>query len=65
VDSALTRKGRLIAKYEFKELETDKAQELSNKLGFSSIISSPMTLADIYNQNEMAFATSKRNKIGF
>jgi hypothetical protein len=28
------RKGRLIAKYEFKELEVEKAQQLSNKLGF-------------------------------
>lgn len=31
VDKALMRKGRLIAKYEFKELEVEKAQNLSNK----------------------------------
>jgi hypothetical protein len=36
VDSALMRKGRLIAKYEFKELEIPKAQKLSNKLGFKT-----------------------------
>jgi len=30
VDSALLRKGRLIAKYEFKELEVAKAQALSD-----------------------------------
>jgi hypothetical protein len=66
VDSALMRKGRLIAKYEFKELETHKAQALSNKLGFSSVISSPMTLASIYNQNDMEFsAKSQRRTIGF
>jgi len=66
VDSALTRKGRLIAKYEFAELETPKAQALSNKLGFSSLIASPMTLAAVYNQHEREFAaTTQRNKIGF
>ena len=66
VDSALTRKGRLIAKYEFSELAIPKAQALSNKLGFSSIIASPMTLASIYNQNETDFTTtSQRKSIGF
>jgi len=66
VDSALTRKGRLIAKYEFSELSIPKAQALSNKLGFSSVIDSPMTLAAVYNQNEMEFsATGQRRMIGF
>ena len=66
VDSALTRKGRLIAKYEFLELDTPKAQALSNKLGFSSIISSPMTLAAVYNQNETEFAAATlRRTVGF
>lgn len=55
IDSALMRKGRLIAKYEFKELETEKAQQLSNKLGYNSIITQPMTLTSIYNQEEMDF----------
>lgn len=50
VDSALMRKGRLIAEYEFKELEINKAQALSNKLGFDSTIHLPMTLTDIHNQ---------------
>ena len=66
VDSALTRKGRLIAKYEFLELDTPKAQALSNKLGFSSVIASPMTLATVYNQNETEFAaTTLRKTVGF
>jgi hypothetical protein len=66
VDSALTRKGRLIAKYEFTELDTTKAQALSDKLGFSTVINSPMTLASIYNQHETEFvAMSKRKSIGF
>ena len=66
VDSALMRKGRLIAKYEFKELEAAKAQALSDKLSFSSKIYKPMTLTEIYNQDELSFQeTTARNAIGF
>lgn len=65
VDSALMRKGRLIAKYEFKELEVEKAQALSNKLGFKTTIDSPQTLTAIYNQEEKDFQQKKKNPIGF
>ncbi|MDR0873618.1 MAG: ATP-binding protein [Prevotellaceae bacterium] len=66
VDSALMRKGRLIAKYEFNELERNKAQALSDKLGFDTVITEPMTLAQIYNQNEAEFApVTNRRPIGF
>lgn len=64
IDAALLRKGRLIAKYEFKELEVEKAQELSNKLGFNTKISKPTLLTDIYNQTEGDFQ-EKKNRIGF
>ncbi len=62
VDSALLRKGRLIAQYEFKELESEKAQQLSDELGFKTQISSPMTLTEIYNQDEKSFEM-QQNKI--
>lgn len=66
IDSALLRKGRLIAKYEFKELEVNKAQELSNKLGFNSKIDQPMALTAIYNQGDSDFKqTQQRKPIGF
>jgi len=66
VDNALMRKGRLIAKYEFKELETQKAQALSRKLGFDTQITEPMTLATVYNQDDADFApTVQRKTIGF
>lgn len=66
VDSALMRKGRLIAKYEFKELQSEKAQVLSNKLGFTSTIKQPMTLTDIYNQTDLNFSQIvKSSTIGF
>jgi hypothetical protein len=66
VDSALMRKGRLIAKYEFKELEIEKAKMLSQKLGFKTTFNSPMTLTAIYNQDDKDFQEAKRNNpIGF
>ena len=66
IDSALLRKGRLIAKYEFKALEIVKAQALSDKLGFFTAITKPMTLTSIYNQEELEFEeTKKNNPIGF
>lgn len=65
IDQALLRKGRLIATYEFKPLEITKAQQLSHSLGFDTIISEPMTLAEIYNQDDMDFHAEKTLKIGF
>ena len=66
IDSALMRRGRLIAKYEFKELEIEKAQQLSLKLGFPGIFNKPMTLTEIYNQKEKDFMEVKSKKvIGF
>ena len=66
IDSALIRKGRLIAKYEFKELVVEKAQALSDKLKFDTKIYKPMTLTEIYNQHEPGFEqTQQRNAIGF
>ncbi len=66
VDSALMRKGRLIANYEFKELEIEKAQALSQKLGLKTIITKPITLTDIYNQDDKDFQQMKKhNLIGF
>ena len=66
VDAALMRKGRLIAKYEFKELAVEKAQLLSQKLGFKQSFDTPMTLTAIYNQDEKDFQQPKKyNPIGF
>jgi hypothetical protein len=66
IDPALTRKGRLIATYEFKELATEKARSLSEKLGFQTTIDSPMILGAIYNQDEKDFEPQDNKKsIGF
>ena len=65
IDSALLRKGRLIAKYEFGKLETAKAVRLSEHLGLKQKITHPMTLAEITNPEEADVAIPKRNEIGF
>lgn len=65
IDEALLRKGRLIAKYEFKELAVEKAQRISDELGYKRTITKPMTLSDLYNQDEPDFGKQEVVKIGF
>lgn len=65
VDSALMRKGRLIAKYEFGKLSIEKAQRLSDHLGFKNIIAKPMTIAEIANPGEAEAKQEKIEILGF
>lgn len=65
IDQALMRKGRLIAKYEFKKLSVEKAQKLSDSLGFSNLINREMSLSEIYNQDQMEFTDETSASIGF
>ncbi|MBS1509784.1 MAG: AAA family ATPase [Bacteroidetes bacterium] len=65
VDSALMRKGRLIAKYEFGKLTKEKAQQLSNHLGLHQLIEKPMTIAEIANSNEPDMLPPKVEVLGF
>lgn len=65
IDSALLRKGRLIAKYEFGALSIAKSQKLSDHLGFKTNITSPMTIADIAGQNEKTQKRQTTEVVGF
>jgi hypothetical protein len=65
IDSALLRKGRLIAKYEFGKLSIAKAQALSNHLGFDTIITKPVTIAEVANQHEKAQPVNHLEIAGF
>ncbi len=65
VDSALMRKGRLIAKYEFGKLGINKSQALSTHFGFDTIINQPMTIAEIANQHEKETQVEKVQVMGF
>jgi len=65
VDSALMRKGRLIAKYEFGKLSVRKAQRLSDRLGYRNLVIKPMTIAEITNPEDTAYKTERTEIIGF
>jgi hypothetical protein len=65
VDTALMRKGRLIAKYEFGKLDIRKAQRLSDHFGFHKVIHNPMTIAEIANQHEKGQEQKTTEGIGF
>ena len=65
IDSALMRKGRLIAKYEFGKLGVEKANHLSKHLGFDVNIDQPMTIAEIANPSEKAQPVERKEVIGF
>ncbi|MEO8768483.1 MAG: AAA family ATPase [Ferruginibacter sp.] len=65
VDNALMRKGRLIAKYEFNKLGIGKAQQLSDRLGFDTLIKEPMTIAAIANQHEKEMEIGRVEILGF
>ncbi|RYY55506.1 MAG: AAA family ATPase [Chitinophagaceae bacterium] len=65
IDPALLRKGRMIARYEFGKLTTDKAGKLSAHLGFTNEVNQPMTLAEVTTQEQASFETNKKTVIGF
>jgi hypothetical protein len=65
VDSALMRKGRLIAKYEFGKLGVTKAQKLSKHLGFEQHIVKPMTIAEITNPGGEEIKQERNQVMGF
>ena len=65
VDSALMRKGRLIAKYEFGKLGVRKAQRLSDRLGYRNLIIKPMTIAEITNPEDIEYKAERTEIIGF
>lgn len=66
LDPALLRKGRLIARYEFRELAVEKANPLLEERGLEYRTDQPMTLADIYHlEEEVHFAKKTPRSIGF
>jgi len=65
IDDAILRKGRLIARYEFKELELPKAKSLAQKIGKNVTIEHPMTVSEIYNLDEKSFENTPAKIVGF
>lgn len=65
IDQALTRKGRLIARYEFGKLGVQKAQRLAQHLKKDTIVTQPMTIAEIANPTDVNYAPQQVQVIGF
>lgn len=65
VDSALMRKGRLIARYEFGKLPVTKAQRLSDRMGMGKMITTPQSLAEIMNPEPVTPKPEYNRVIGF
>lgn len=66
IDSALLRKGRCIAKYEFKELTAERVAKLNEKYNLGITEIKPMTIAEAFNWNESDYSNKKNvKKIGF
>ena len=64
IDKALLRKGRMIAKYNFTPLSSEKTAALAKKLGYEEVTGS-LTLADIFGYDKENFNKSTKKGIGF
>lgn len=64
VDSALLRKGRMIAMYEFNTLSVKKTNELLRMVGGDKS-NEGLTVADIYNHEKEKYSVVEKDKIGF
>jgi hypothetical protein len=66
IDSALLRKGRLIAEHKFDSLPVDDSNNLLKHLGKKYEATKPMTLTEIYNVEEAEYKSEdKYSPIGF
>ena len=66
IDSALLRKGRLIAEYKFKELSIEKANNYLRSIGKEPTITAPCSLAELTNMETKALKEDHNSsKIGF
>ena len=66
IDTALLRKGRLIAEHKFDKLSTDDANKLIKHLKMEHIVTEDMTLTEIYNLQEVEYKSEEpKRKIGF
>lgn len=64
IDKALLRKGRMVAKYNFRALSAEKTAALAKKLGHDDIKGS-LTLADIFEFDKRDFKDKSKKVIGF
>lgn len=65
IDTALLRKGRLIAEYKFRELSVDKSNAYLESIGKEERVDSPTSLVELTNSEIQVFREKEPKKIGF
>lgn len=65
IDKALLRKGRLLFEHHFTELPIDKCNKIFKSIGLNKTVDRPMTLAEIFNDQENYHKKDEKKKIGF
>lgn len=63
IDTALLRKGRMISKYEFTNLEVEKANKLLKELGINEKTTKPLSLAEIFHYEDDNYENKKNSII--
>lgn len=65
IDSALLRKGRLIAEYKFKELSVEKSNAFLTSMGSGTVVDKPHSLAELTNFDNVAYKEKEAEKPKF
>ncbi len=65
IDRALLRKGRLLAKIDFKPLSIEKSNKFLEKRGIIMNVKEPHSLADLYNVEQKGAEKELKTPIGF
>lgn len=69
IDKALLRKGRLKAEYQFGKLSIEQSQKIVNKIKKGYKVTTPMSLAEIYNLDDEDYIVStemiEEKRMGF
>jgi hypothetical protein len=65
IDSALVRKGRLVIEHHFTALPPDNCNLILESVGSERRTEKPMTLAEIYNEDENFHSKDEKRRVGF
>lgn len=65
IDSALLRKGRLLANVEFNKLTVEQANGLAKELDKDAVFDSDVTVSEVYNTEDNGVKVAESSKIGF
>ncbi|NBT57161.1 AAA family ATPase [bacterium] len=65
IDSALVRKGRLLVEHHFKALSPDECNRIFESMKSKKRTEVPMTLAEIYNEDDNFHVEEEKRRVGF